>query len=41
MVVTVWLAIAECVELGSKQDCILTISNYTSAIGWLYRSSKL
>jgi hypothetical protein len=41
MVVTIWLAIVECEELGSEQDCILALGDNTSAIGWLYKSSKL
>jgi hypothetical protein len=41
MVVTVWLAILESKELGEEQECILAIGDNASAIGWLYRSSKL
>ncbi len=41
MAVTVWLAITECTELGDKQACILALGDNTSAIGWLYKSSKL
>jgi hypothetical protein len=41
MVVTVWLAITKCTELGNKQACILALGDNTSAIGWLYKSSKL
>jgi hypothetical protein len=41
MVVTVWLAIVECDNISSTQDCILVIGDNTSAIGWLYKSSKL
>jgi hypothetical protein len=35
MVVTVWLTITKCTELGDKQACILALGNNTSAIGWL------
>jgi hypothetical protein len=41
MVITVWLAIFDCAERGSHQDCILAIGDNTSAIGWLYKSSRL
>jgi hypothetical protein len=41
MVVTVWLAIDECSALGDEQACILALGDNTSAIGWLYKSSKL
>ena len=41
MVVTIWLVILECAALGSEQDCILALGDNTSAIGWLYKSSKL
>jgi hypothetical protein len=40
MVITVWLAIFECNQQGSDQDCILAIGDNTSAIGWLYKSSR-
>jgi hypothetical protein len=41
MAVTIWLAILECAHNGSDQDCILAIGDNTSAIGWLYKSSRL
>jgi hypothetical protein len=42
MVVTIWLvAITECEKTGSKQNYILVIGDITSAIRWLYKSSKL
>jgi hypothetical protein len=41
MVVTVWLTIIECTKLGEDQACILALGDNTSAIGWLYKSSKL
>jgi hypothetical protein len=41
MMVTIWLTIFECDELGSEQECILALGDNTSAIGWLYKSSKL
>jgi hypothetical protein len=41
MVVTIWLVLIECAEQGSEQDCILGLGDNTSAIGWLFKSSKL
>jgi hypothetical protein len=41
MVVTVWLTMTKCAELGDEQACILALGDNTSAIGWLYKSSKL
>jgi hypothetical protein len=41
MVVTVWLAITKCTKLADKRACILALGNNMSAIGWLYKSSKL
>jgi hypothetical protein len=41
MMVTIWLVLVECAETHSKQDCILALSNTTSAIGWLFKSGKL
>jgi hypothetical protein len=41
MMVTVWLVILECKEQCSEQDCILALGDNTSAIGWLYKSSRL
>jgi hypothetical protein len=41
MAVTIWIAILECDQEGSDQDCILAIGDNTSAIGWLYKSSRL
>ena len=38
MVVNVWL---ECLDSTSPYPCILAIGDNTSAIGWLFRSSKL
>ena len=38
MVVNVWL---ECLDSTSPYPCILAIGDSTSAIGWLFRSSKL
>jgi hypothetical protein len=39
--VTVLLATIKCAKLGGKQACILALGDNTSAIGWLYKSSKL
>jgi hypothetical protein len=41
MVVTVWLIIVECAALHDEQACLLVLGDNTSAIGWLYKSSKL
>jgi hypothetical protein len=41
MMITVWLVILECAEHGIEQACILAIGDNTSAIGWLYKASKL
>ena len=38
MVINVWL---ECDAPDSQQSCILAIGDSTSAIGWLFKSSKL
>jgi hypothetical protein len=41
MMITVWLALLECNQLGSKHECILALGDNTSAIGWLYKSGRL
>ena len=38
MVVNVWL---ECIDAPANFPCILAIGDSTSAIGWLFKSSKL
>jgi hypothetical protein len=41
MMVTIWLVILECEQDSSEEDCILALGDNTSAIGWLYKSSRL
>lgn len=41
MMVTIWLVLVECKEIGSKQDCILALGDNASVIGWLYKSGKV
>jgi hypothetical protein len=36
MVINIWL---ECIDSPTDQDCILTVGDSTSAIGWLFKSS--
>ena len=38
MIVTIWL---ECRDLSSDQACILAIGDSTSAIGWLFNTTRL
>ena len=38
MVVNIWL---ECLDSNDNQVCILAVGDNTSAIGWLFKSSKL
>jgi hypothetical protein len=39
MMVAIWLLLLECDD--SDQDCIMALGDNTSAIGWLYKSSRL
>ena len=41
MMVSIWLVLIECDEHGSEQDCILALGDDTSAISWLFKSSRL
>jgi hypothetical protein len=41
VVVTIWLVLLKCAKLGSEQACMLALGDNTSAVGWLYKSSKL
>jgi hypothetical protein len=41
MMITAWLILLECDSLGLSEECILTLRDNTSAIGWLFRSGKL
>jgi hypothetical protein len=36
-----WLVILECKQQWREHECILTLGDNTSAIGWLYKSSHL
>ena len=38
MAVTIWL---HCLELPSSSECILQLSDSSSALGWLHRSSRI
>jgi hypothetical protein len=39
MAVTIWIIVLDCDTYG--QECLLSLGNNTSAIGWMFRSSKL
>jgi hypothetical protein len=41
MVVTIWLVLLECDDEGLEHECILALGDNTSAISWLFRSSRL
>lgn len=41
MVVNIWLIILECEKLGLVGECIMALGDNTSAVGWLFRSSRL
>jgi hypothetical protein len=41
MAVTIWIIVKECATLSLKDDCILSLGDNTSAVGWLFRSSRL
>jgi hypothetical protein len=41
MVVTTWLIVIDCEERGLKEECILSLGDNTSAVGWLFLSSRL
>jgi hypothetical protein len=39
MAVTIWIIIRDCDANG--QECVMSLGDNTSAIGWMFRSSKL
>jgi hypothetical protein len=41
MAITLWIITIECDEQHTKHEYILSLGDNTSAIGWLFRSSKL
>jgi hypothetical protein len=41
MAITIWLIVQECNELSIRDECILSLGDNTSAVGWLFRSSRL
>jgi hypothetical protein len=41
MAITLWLMVIECTHVGARHECLLALGDNTSAIGWLFRSSKL
>jgi hypothetical protein len=41
MAVTIWLVLSECRRLGLQEESILSLGDNTSAIGWIFRSSRL
>jgi hypothetical protein len=41
MAVTLWILIRECQAKGDTEQCILLLGDSTSALGWLYRASRI
>jgi hypothetical protein len=41
MAVTIWLILLGCDAKGMSKECILSIGDNTSAIGWIFRSTRL
>jgi hypothetical protein len=41
MAVTIWLALLDCEAQGLVDECILGLGDNTSAIGWIFRSTRL
>jgi hypothetical protein len=41
MAVTIWLIILDCSSQGLSHECILSLGDNTSAIGWIFRSTRL
>jgi hypothetical protein len=41
MAVTIWLIVLECAARGLVDECILGLGDNTSAIGWIFRSTRL
>jgi hypothetical protein len=38
MVITIWLCLLHCEEEALEQECILTLGDNTSAVGWLFKT---
>ena len=41
MTINLWLALIECEEQGKTDELILALGDNTSAIGWIFKTSKL
>jgi hypothetical protein len=41
MAVTIWLIILDCDAQGLLDECVLSLGDNTSAIGWIFRSTRL
>jgi hypothetical protein len=41
MAVTLWILILECRAADTTEQCILLLGDSTSALGWLYRASRI
>jgi hypothetical protein len=41
MAVTIWIVILDCTARGLTDECILSLGDNTSAIGWIFRSTRL
>jgi hypothetical protein len=38
MMVTIWTILVDCAAEGATEECILSLGDNTSAIGWLFRT---
>jgi hypothetical protein len=41
MAVMIWLILLECANRRLRHECILSLGDNTSAIGWIFRSTRL
>jgi hypothetical protein len=41
MAVTIWIILLDCKTHGITNECILSLGDNTSAIGWIFRSTRL
>mmetsp|Transcript_17988 Transcript_17988/g.27236 ORF Transcript_17988/g.27236 Transcript_17988/m.27236 type:complete len:236 (-) Transcript_17988:2083-2790(-) len=41
MAVTLWLALLDCNHQGLTEECILSLGDNTSAVGWLFRAAPV
>jgi hypothetical protein len=41
MAVTIWIILLDCARSGLNDECILSLGDNTSAIGWIFRSTRL